>query len=208
MSNEIVRVVDSETPSFVFIRDNDSTHYFYWPKEITLPDIIKQDLEPVKVKNHFGISRYHYHGITVWISPQTDTGKPIVRFSGNFHTPSFLRNNGTKVKGFRIRFQSDVREGDPNFYFLWSRYQKFKFAKENMQFSNKEPYSELMAKEIGTPLKKISYLFDSNYIKNFGLELIVIGEESEITKLVDDIKQRSGSNELTADAISDFFGFS
>jgi hypothetical protein len=210
MTDEIAWIADSEDPVFVFFREKDTAHYFYWPKEYTFPGIIKyNDLEPIRVKGNYGISRYHYHGITVWIDPRSDSGKPIVKFVRNFHTPNFLPSPNKKVKRFLVHDPPNMTEGDPDLYFLASRYERTRLKyRHNNNFKSKKGYSDYLVKEVGNPLEKVSELFDSDYVRNFALELIVIGEEEKITKLVDDIKDIGNTKELTSKSIASYFGFS
>jgi hypothetical protein len=69
-SNEIVWLDGPDDPTLVVILDKDSSHYFYWPFEITAPKGIKaDDVDPVKAEGVYVLSRYHYHGLTIWCNP-------------------------------------------------------------------------------------------------------------------------------------------
>jgi len=73
------------------IRAGQRIHYFYWRWDLYKKD----DYEPVKVHSEKGIvlTRVHWHGLVLWVSPKLDRGKPLVGFAPGVHTPLVVSEN-------------------------------------------------------------------------------------------------------------------
>lgn len=209
-NDPIVHVDGPEDPSLVILRNNDSTRYFYWPGEWTIPSwknlsfFKKNDIEPVKIKDNFALSRYHYHGLIVWINPRLHRGLPISNFSRNFHSPRIIANSQQTHKFILIADPERVQEKDLSGYRATRNAVVPTLTSINP--NNPRGYANLLVDEVGTPVQVLSTPFDADYVQNIALELIVIGTVSEID-LLENALMSLGSGEVTADSIITFFDF-
>lgn len=205
-TTEIVWLDGPSDPSFVILRDNDDAQYFYWPIEISAP-IRTNDTEPVKVKQNVVLSRYHFYGLTIWVNPPHNSNMPVAYFAPNFHTPLIIMNDEKIIQIENVSNPPLVDLKDRIIYAAARRLFRINLEVNYPTTNNPRHYQDRFVKEIGNPLSQISYLFDANFVRNFALELILIGKEDEIKKLINDLRALHPSRELTMDNIIDFFDF-
>jgi hypothetical protein len=92
--------VRNKDPESVIIERND-IHHFYWRFEInSILDPFTPDFEPIMVDldTNIGISRIHWEGLIVWISPIRHNNKPIADFHTDNHIPVLLTRNGKFIR--------------------------------------------------------------------------------------------------------------
>lgn len=96
--------IRNKDPENVVIERND-IHHFYWMFEVSsFLDPLTPDFEPIMVDldANVGISRIHWEGLIIWLSPLCYNKKPIAHFHTDNHIPILLTKSG-----------SYRRKGDP-----------------------------------------------------------------------------------------------
>ena len=93
--NELVWIRNKD-PENVIIERND-IHHFYWRFEVSsFLDPGTPDFEPIMVDldANVGISRIHWEGLIIWLSPLCHNKKPIAHFYTDNHIPILLTKSG------------------------------------------------------------------------------------------------------------------
>jgi len=207
--NSIITIDGSKDPSFVILRNDDDVHYFYWPYEFNFKiwknfGFQDNDIEPIKKSGNFILSRFHYHGITIWINSDSHQGNPMCNFFRNFHSPIMIPRNGSMHRILPISRSSNLIDKDI------SNYLRFRDGFTSLLFSrtsnNPHSYDEFIVQEIGHPVEIHSIPFDADCIRNYALELIVIGSQQEILDLENNLRT-NGGGEITPESVIAFFNF-
>lgn len=205
-TNEIVWLDGPSDPSFVVLRDNDDAHYFYWPIEISAP-IRTNDTEPVKVRQNTVLSRYHFYGLTIWVNPPNNDNMPIASFAPNFHTPIIIANRDKSIRVANISDSPAMSLRDKISYLGFRRLFTLSLQVNYPTTSNPRHYRDRLVREIGQSIRQVSHLFDADFVRNFSLELIIIGNDTEICNLLDELRNLSPTREITVENIIKFFDF-
>lgn len=132
---------------------------------------------------------------------------PIVKFALNFHTPIIIANEDKAIRIAEISDPPKLDLGDKSVYAAARRLFKLNLETSYPTADNPRYYRDRLVREIGQPIRQISYLFDADFVRNFSWELIIIGKEEEINKLLDDLRSLSPTRELTAENVIRFFDF-
>ena len=204
--SEIVWLDGPSDPSFVVSRDNDDAHYFYWPIEISVP-IRTNDTEPVKVGQNTVLSRYHFYGLTIWVNPPNNSNMPIASFAPNFHTPIIIDNRDKSIRVAGISDSPAVSLRNRISYVSFRRLFTLSLRINYPTASNPRHYRDRLVREIGQSIRQVSYLFDADFVRNFSLELIIIGKDVEISNLLEELRNLSPAKEITMENIIRFFDF-
>jgi hypothetical protein len=96
--------IRNKDPENVIIERND-IHHFYWRFEFnSFLGPLNPDFEPIMVDldANVGISRIHWEGLIIWLSPLCHKQRPIADFHTENHIPVLLTKSG-----------SYRRKGDP-----------------------------------------------------------------------------------------------
>jgi hypothetical protein len=76
--------------------------------------------------------------------------------------------------------------------------------RRSANYKKPRSYASKLVKEIGQPIKEKSHLFDADYVKSFILELIIIGDGSDVKSLVKSVEIQ---DKISSDSIIKFFQF-
>lgn len=96
--------IRNKDPEDVII-ERDDIHHFYWRFEISsILNPLTPDFEPIMIDSdtNIGVSRIHWEGLIIWISPMSHIKKPIADFHTDNHIPILLTRSGNYI-----------RKGDP-----------------------------------------------------------------------------------------------
>ena len=207
---ELVWLDGPEDPTFVILRSNDKSHYFYWPYELSTRILKANDVEPVKLcDGRLVLSRYHFYALTVWIDPQKQQlggqSNPVAYMMRNFHTPQVVDGRHKNVKVISVSKEWNHALLEKITYLLFRRLFAHKL-KLPFSGSNPRPYSSKYVSEVGKPMSPL-WLFDSAYVKKFIHELIIVGNQLDIDKLMADIAASDARGRISLDGVIKFFDF-
>jgi hypothetical protein len=141
---ELVFIRDNTKPEKVF-DEGDSLemdvdiHRVYWAWDLYKPN----DYEPVAVAKDkkFCLTRLHNKGIVLWLNSLIKNGKPVVQFSGRFHTPRMCSNEALHTQKTPVGLD-DIAA----LYYFKKRYSQF--AKQALATYNFVGYDTLIEGQV------------------------------------------------------------
>jgi hypothetical protein len=203
MSSEIVWVDGDTGNLLVILRRNppDSTHYYYFPGEISPIKIVKWvDVEPVRrhsaqihgVDHMIFLSRIHFWGLVLWIDPPplTPDGRPVCVFDMNFHTPYFIMQNSNWVQEDNVKDASSLSWVDKGELFIAIKY----FTPRIMSVSstNPQPYPAILQETKQEAIADPKTRFDLSSILSAAHTLLFVGAKPNVSSVRDALKDSSG----------------
>lgn len=218
-TQEVVWVDGDKKNLLVILRDSnqDSSHYFYFPAEITFPRIIKLvDIEPLQrrsvplggMKLDVMLSRLHYWGLLIWVGfdpvDVAGEGRPVCIFAPRVHTPLIWFKNAKKYP-IRAEPISNAPSLNPLQKIEWLAAISFLTATfRKMSLNNPEPYPSILREEkpeaIADPDQKFGR---SNIVANSRF-IFVVGDPSAVAQVRGMLVDSAGN--MTSPKLDAFLG--
>lgn len=218
-TDEIVWVAGDTKYLLVILRkgSTDTTHYFYFPGEYTVPKILKWvDIEPLRKHGvEIGgqslavyMSRVHYWGLVLWINPTPRTKpasggiRPICVFEINFHTPYLAYDTDPEVKITEVRGMSGLGWWDRLMWFIASGH--FATRVHRISPSDYDGYPTILEETKPEAISDKSQLFDNQSILNATHYVLLVGSSSDVTSLESELAD--GYGDIFEAKLDDFLG--
>ena len=191
--------MENTNPDLYEIKTSQTTSSTY-SLEYMAKIILENDVEPIKESNDSYISRFHYYGMTVWLTPKIGDNN-ICYFTKIYHSPIIITKNKSikhiKLEDYgQIEFKERIRYRFGRWY--------FKRQIKKVKVERPRGYAEKIVKSEGTPLDE-QKIFDKNYVKKYIKELIIIGDNASIDKYIKKIK--ANVVPLNAVSVSNYLNF-